>query len=161
MGKWKPLLWLRTPNRTRTINKQMLCKFSQPRGSCNSGGPDGIGLKTHSGENQTSATCVTSKHGKKLNKWNQCDFSSTEAGNLIRYLKTHSDKISSHNVFKPGEKLKTCNQCDFSFLVAVNLRRHLITHSGEKSNKCDQCDFASIQAGRQTDRQFSLFRFLD
>ena len=27
-----------------------------------------------------------------------------------------------------------------------NLRTHLKTHSGEKSNKCNQCDYASSQA---------------
>ena len=28
-----------------------------------------------------------------------------------------------------------------------SLRRNLKTHSGEKSNKCNQCDYASSQAG--------------
>ena len=41
-----------------------------------------------------------------------------------------------------GEKLNKCNQCDFASSETGNLRRHLKTHSGEKSNKCNQCDFA-------------------
>ena len=44
-------------------------------------------------------------------------------------------------------KSNKCNQCDFASSHAGNLRSHLITHSGEKSNKCNQCDFASLQAG--------------
>ena len=40
-----------------------------------------------------------------------------------------------------------CNQCDFASSQAGGLRRHLKTHSGEKANKCNQCDYASSQAG--------------
>ena len=46
-----------------------------------------------------------------------------------------------------GEKPNKCSQCDFSSLQAGDLRRHLKTHSGEKSNKCNQCNYASIEAG--------------
>ena len=46
-----------------------------------------------------------------------------------------------------GEKSNKCNQCDFASAQAGTLRTHLKTHSGEKSNKCNQCDFASSQAG--------------
>ena len=45
-----------------------------------------------------------------------------------------------------GEKTNKCNQCDFVSSQASNLRRHLKTHSGEKSNKCNQCDYASSYA---------------
>ena len=45
-----------------------------------------------------------------------------------------------------GEKSNKCDLCDFASIQADNMRRHLKTHSGEKSNNCDQCDFASIQA---------------
>ena len=46
-----------------------------------------------------------------------------------------------------GEKPNKCNQCDFASSRAANLKTHLITHSREKTNKCNQCDYASYQAG--------------
>ena len=39
-------------------------------------------------------------------------------------------------------KSNKCNQCDFASIQAGDLRRHLIIHSGEKSHNCNQCDFA-------------------
>ena len=45
------------------------------------------------------------------------------------------------------EKSNKCNQCDFASSQAGDLKRHLTTHSGEKSNKCNQCDYVSSQAG--------------
>ena len=44
-----------------------------------------------------------------------------------------------------GEKSNKCNQCDFASSYASALRAHLKTHSGEKSIKCNQCDYASMQ----------------
>ena len=41
-----------------------------------------------------------------------------------------------------GEKSNKCNQCDFASSYASALRTHLKTHSGEKSEKCNQCDYA-------------------
>ena len=48
---------------------------------------------------------------------------------------------------KQYEKSNQCNQCDFASLYASDLRIHLKTHSGEKSNKCNQCDYASSREG--------------
>ena len=59
--------------------------------------------------------------GEKSNKCNQCDYASSETGDLRRHLKTHS-----------GEKSNKCNQCDYATSHAGTLRRHLKTHSGEK-----------------------------
>ena len=44
-------------------------------------------------------------------------------------------------------KSNKCNQCDYASSHAGNLRTHLKTHSGEKANKCNQCDYASSQTG--------------
>ena len=41
-----------------------------------------------------------------------------------------------------GEVTNECNQCDFASSQASYLKVCLKTHSGEKSNKCNQCDFA-------------------
>ena len=96
----------------------------------------------------------------KSNKCNQCDYASSDAGNLRRHLKTHSGEKSNkcnqcdfasshagdlrrHLTKHSGEKYKKCNQCDYVSCYANDLRRHLQRHSGEKSNKCNQCGFAS------------------
>ena len=47
-----------------------------------------------------------------------------------------------------GEKSNKCNQCGYASSQAVHLRTHLKIHSGEKSNKCNQCDYASSQASK-------------
>ena len=44
------------------------------------------------------------------------------------------------------EKSNKCNQCDFASSYASTLKTHLKTHSGEKTNKCNQCDYASSNA---------------
>ena len=55
--------------------------------------------------------------------------------------------VPLRNTSNEREKSNKCNQCDYASSSPGNLRRHLKTHSGEKSNKCNQCDYASIQAG--------------
>ena len=40
-----------------------------------------------------------------------------------------------------GEKPNKCNQCDYASSQADNLRSHLKKHIEEKSNKCNQCKF--------------------
>ena len=58
-------------------------------------------LKTHSGE--------------KSNKCNQCDFTSSEAGNLRKHLKyTHWRKVEQ---IKPGHDL--LSECDISVMLSV------------------------------------------
>ena len=38
-----------------------------------------------------------------------------------------------------GEKSNKCKECDYAFSEADELRRHLQEHSGEKPNKCSRC----------------------
>ena len=73
---------------------------------------------------------------EKSNKCNQCDYQSSEAGNLKRHLKMHS-----------GEKSYKWNQCNYTSYRVGDLKKHLKMHSGERQNKCNQCDCASSQAG--------------
>ena len=58
-------------------------------------------------------------------------------------------KDANVNILKKNTVIKShkCNQCDYASSNAGHLRAHLKMHSGEKSNKCNQCDFASSQAG--------------
>ena len=57
-------------------------------------------------------------------KCNQCEFASSQEGDLRRHLKTHS-----------GEKSNKCSQCDYASSDAGHLRRHMKTHSGGKSKQ--------------------------
>ena len=96
----------------------------------------------HSFENRTHSLAMEEQidnydfdNVNKSDKGSQCDFSSTQTGDLRRHLKIHN-----------GEKSNKCNQCEFSSSQTGDLRRHLKVHSGEKPNKCNQCEFASSQA---------------
>ena len=53
-----------------------------------------------------------------------------------------------HNRTQSGDKSPKCNQCDYASNYAGNLRAHLKTHSGEKAYKCDQCGYTSYHAGK-------------
>ena len=41
-----------------------------------------------------------------------------------------------------GEKSNKCNQCEYASPHTGNLKTHSKTHRGEKSHKCEQCNFA-------------------
>ena len=53
--------------------------------------------------------------------------------------------IKSKKVCKDIKSNK-CDQCEYASSQKANLRTHLKTHSGEKSNNCNQCDSAFSQA---------------
>ena len=62
------------------------------------------------------------------------------------------------NTNNEKEKSNKCNQCEYASSVKSNFRRHLKTHSGEKSNKCNQCEYASSEAGHlRTQFVFQIF----
>ena len=60
-----------------------------------------------------------------------------------------SDPNASNSYLKAhtGEKSNKCNQCDFVSSHTSTLWIYLKMHSGEKSNICSQCDFVSSHAG--------------
>ena len=39
------------------------------------------------------------------------------------------------------KKPNKCNQSNYALFNAGDLRKHLKTHCGEKSNKCNRCDY--------------------
>ena len=41
-------------------------------------------------------------------------------------------------------KSNKCNQCDYASVQKDDLRKHLKMQSGEKPNKCNQCDFGFV-----------------
>ena len=41
------------------------------------------------------------------------------------------------------EKSNKCNQCNYAFSQASHLGTHLKTHSRERLNKCNHCNYAS------------------
>ena len=57
-----------------------------------------------------------------------------------------NEDIPFRNTNDEGEKSSKCNQCNYASSHAGHLKTHLKTHTGEKSNKCNQCDYASSQA---------------
>ena len=110
-----------------TINKDLILRMLPP-----------LVLGDHKGiRNLVSDMCfLNTDSGEKSNKCKQCNYASSDLGNLRTHLKIHS-----------REKSNKCNQCDYASSRAGDLKRHLKTHSGEKSNRCSQCDFASYQTG--------------
>ena len=64
----------------------------------------------------------------------KCDNVFSQAGDLRRYLETHS-----------GEKSIKRNQRYYASSQGGNLSGHMKMHSGEKSNKCNQCDYPPQQ----------------
>ena len=103
-------------------------------------------------------------NGEKSNKCNLCDFASSRSCHLRTHLKNILEKSKknvtsvilhpSKQTFWPDiwidtvwkytiEKSQTSNASS----QANDLRKHLKMHSGEKSSKCNQCDYASSQAG--------------
>ena len=52
--------------------------------------------------------------------------------------------IPLRNPNDEGEKSNKCNQCDYASSQAGNLRAHLKTHNWEKSNKCNPVSYTHL-----------------
>ena len=81
------------------------------------------------------------RHMRNVHKENTNE-SLSDCKNCGKKLQTESLPRHMINVHN-GEKSNKCNQCDFASSRADNLMTHLKTHSGEKSEKCNQCEYAS------------------
>ena len=79
-------------------------------------------------------THLKTHNGEKSNNCNQCDYASSQAGNLRSHTKTHN-----------GEKSNTCNQCDFASSQASSLKKTFENTQWKKSNKFNQCGYESLQ----------------
>ena len=55
-------------------------------------------------------------------------------------------KVKQMQPTHSGQRSNKCNQCDYESSRADVLRTHLKNHSGEKLNKCNQCDYVSSWA---------------
>ena len=55
--------------------------------------------------------------------------------------------LKTHLKTNSGEKPNKCSQCDYASSRGGDLRRHLKKHIGEKSNICNQCEYASSEGG--------------
>ena len=61
------------------------------------------------------------------------------------YSKSTANQVSMRET-EGREKSNKCNQCAYASYHAGDLRKHLKIHTGEKTNKCNQCDYASSYA---------------
>ena len=66
------------------------------------------------------------------------------------YSKSTANQVSMRET-EGREKSNKCNQCAYASYHAGDMRKHMKTHSGEKTNKCNLCDFASTQPGNFKD----------
>ena len=68
-----------------------------------------------------------------------CNFIGKDSYNLKRHM------LRKHPNSTPAKY--ECEYCGHTSVRRSELNNHLKMHTGEKSNKCNQCDYASSQAG--------------
>ena len=77
----------------------------------------------------------------------RCEFMNCTFGTSEKKrFKEHAIQHTFSTENRSGEKPNKCNQCDYASSRADTLKIHLKIHTVEKSNKCNQCDFASHYA---------------
>ena len=64
----------------------------------------------------------------------------------IKQMEIYGFDKKDVNVKTKVIKSNKCNQCDYASSQAGHLRRHMKTHSAEKSYQCNQCDFTTYWA---------------
>ena len=55
--------------------------------------------------------------------------------------------LKKHLKKHSGEKSYKCNQCDYASSRKGDWKKHLEKHSGGKTKKCNQCDYTCTRAG--------------
>ena len=63
---------------------------------------------------------------------------------MDQHLESKSNDIVGVEAKETNNK-ENSNKCDYSSSRTGQFIRHLKTHGGERSNKCNQCDYASSQ----------------
>ena len=61
-------------------------------------------------------------------------------------MNQYSDNLRRHLKTHSGEKSFKCNQCNYTSVLAGNVRKLLKIHSREKSYTCNRCDFPSVHS---------------
>ena len=69
--------------------------------------------------------------------------SQTNATNVTD-ASAHAHNLRTHLIMNSGEKSNKCIQCDFPSFEASKLVGHLKTHTGEKSDKCNQWNYTTF-----------------
>ena len=58
---------------------------------------------------------------------------------------SHNNSLKRHSLFHSGEKPQRCPQCNFSCNDASNLKVHVKKHIEDKLHQCNQCEYTTIQ----------------
>ena len=94
-------------------------------------------------QKRCNLTCLTNYPGVKQKKLPEMAADSLMVSEIDKNVNLEAHIKAKHEKKHSGEKPNKCNQCNYESSQARNLRSHLKIHSGEKTNKCNQCNYAS------------------